>query len=168
MIPSFKIFLSARERTRVFYLYVTRKQSVKFVVIRELSCFAWLNFRFFQSSSKGGSSLLAGFLVALWTDKPFVTYFVASMILTDMICNAEIKFLQLYVFPTPYSMAQSFLREREKVLVITRHAWKGQIFYVIQFFNWVIGDPEWSHGVLLTANRWTVVNGPTCNCNYEI
>ena len=56
-------------------------------------------------------ALFFSFVVPFWTDKAFVTYFVA-----------EIKFLRSYSFPTPHSKQESpwFLRERENVLVISR------------------------------------------------
>ena len=125
ILRSFDVYMNAD-----FGLFMTHERRVEFVMIRELSCFAWLNFQFFYSSSECVPSFSAIVMVTFWTDKPFVTYFVAFMILTDMTCNAEIKFLCFYLFPTPHSKQGSprFMSECENVLVNSRDAWNGQIF----------------------------------------
>ena len=69
-----------------FGFYMTHELRVEFVVIRELSCFAWLNFRLFWCSSKCAPFFSS--VVAFWTDEPFDAYFVASIT----------KFLRFYVF----------------------------------------------------------------------
>ena len=38
------------------------------------------------------------FVVVFWTDEHFGAYFVASTISTDMIYDAETKFLRFYIF----------------------------------------------------------------------
>ena len=120
-----------------FGLCVTCERRVEFFVICELSCLAWLSCRLAECGPS---------FSALWLrfqDKPFVTYLVAFMILTDMICNAEIGFLQVYAFPTSHSTQELtwFLCERENVLVITRDAWKGQIFLRDSILQQGVGDP---------------------------
>ena len=79
------------------------------------------------------------FVVAFLTNEAFVTYLVAFMILTDMICNTEIKYLRFYAFPTPHSKQES-LRFCVNVkmfwqLLVTRES--AKYFYVIQFCNGV-------------------------------
>ena len=112
-----------------FGLCVTCERRVESVVIREVS--------------NRMCSFFFTFVVAFLTDKPFVTYLVVLMILTDMICKAEFKFLRVYAFPTPYPKQESlwFLRERKNVLVITRDAWKGQILLRDPILQRGIGDP---------------------------
>ena len=87
------------------------------------------------------------FVVAFLIDEPFVTYLVAFIILTVMICNAEIKHLRFYAFPTLHSKQESpwFLRERENVLAISHDAWKGQIILRDSTLQQGIGDPENKH-----------------------
>ena len=83
------------------------------------------------------------FVVGVWIDKAFVTYIVAFVILTDVICNAEIKFLRFYSFPTPHTKQGSpwFLRERDNVSIISRDAWNDQIFLRDSILVRGIGDP---------------------------
>ena len=89
VIRNFKIFLCARERG--FWLCVTCERRFEFVVIRELSCFSSLNFQFFKAFNRM-CSFFFSFVVAFWTDKPFVTYLVAFMILTDWYATLNSNF----------------------------------------------------------------------------
>ena len=101
-------------------------------------------------------AFLFSFVVAFWTDKAFVTYFVVSMMLTDVICNAEIKFLRFYSFPTPHSAEESlwFFRERENVLIISRDAWNDEILLRNSILARGIRDPdETATGCVMLAKK---------------
>ena len=135
----------------------TRILTYAWPVNEELN-FAWfVNYLVLPDSISNSFSRLAECIpsfLAFWlrfqTAEPFVTYLVAFMILTDMICNAEIKYLWFYAFPTPHSetgIALIFAWTRK---CFGNYSWrvKNQIFLRDSILQRGIGDPALRVSVL--------------------